>query len=372
MFGFGEKKETEIKETMMNATQIANKLSNALDLELKAKDINKALIEIKYMGKRGDTLIPLNDLGEVNSGKKDNETYYYVLWSDSILIDENLQTQLKKNFGKVEEKKISTPAEKEKRLLTASQIAKEINSDAKTVNDALISLGYSTKDDSGYKLVKKFFGQEATYEGQTYIRWNEDILRNKKFLDAVKPSIKVSTEEYFDVDRAHWDKKYYEEVGALKASGDLEGLKKLQSKAPQLYRSNRGENVRSKGELLIANYLHSLAIPYSYEKRVEGLTENVLSDFYINFLYIKNGELINKKIYIELWGFENEPKYLARKKAKLALYKKSGHILVEFDDSKVSKDFDSLFNLTFDRHPQLDSGLIEMRNKHFDYLIKTS
>ncbi len=40
-------------------------------------------------------------------------------------------------------------------------------------------------------------------------------------------------------------------------------------------------------------------------------------------------------MYIEYWGYDNEPKYLARKKKKQDLYAKYGFKLIELTDKAV-------------------------------------
>jgi hypothetical protein len=49
------------------------------------------------------------------------------------------------------------------------------------------------------------------------------------------------------------------------------------------------------------------------------------SDFYIP----------TGNVYIEYWGYENEPMYLARKKKKIDLYNKYGFNLIELQDKEV-------------------------------------
>lgn len=76
--------------------------------------------------------------------------------------------------------------------------------------------------------------------------------------------------------------------------------------------------------MIIDNWLYMAEIVHAYERKLP-IEEDVYSDFYIP----------TGKVYIEFWGFENNPKYLARKKAKQEIYKKYGFNLIELEDKDV-------------------------------------
>ncbi len=42
-----------------------------------------------------------------------------------------------------------------------------------------------------------------------------------------------------------------------------------------------------------------------------------------------------KKVYIEYWGYEDDPKYLARKEKKIAIYEKYDFNLIQLKDADV-------------------------------------
>ncbi|MEO0706098.1 MAG: glycerol kinase, partial [Cyanobacteria bacterium J06649_5] len=89
-------------------------------------------------------------------------------------------------------------------------------------------------------------------------------------------------------------------------------------------RSADGHFVRSKAEMLIDNWLYMAEIAHAYERKLP-IEETVYSDFYIPA----------GKVYIEYWGYKNNPKYLARKQTKLSLYEKYGFNLIELNDKDV-------------------------------------
>ncbi|WP_245542319.1 hypothetical protein [Psychromonas hadalis] len=65
-------------------------------------------------------------------------------------------------------------------------------------------------------------------------------------------------------------------------------------------------------------------IVHVYERKLP-IEEDVYCDFYIP----------TGKVYIEYGSYENEPKYLARKKKKIELHKKYNFNLIELQDKDV-------------------------------------
>ncbi len=84
------------------------------------------------------------------------------------------------------------------------------------------------------------------------------------------------------------------------------------------YYTEKGERVRSKSELIIANTLHSLNIPYKYECPLvlDGIT--VYPDFTV--LDVKE----RKEKYIEHFGMMGDADYVANMLLKIGTYEKNG------------------------------------------------
>lgn len=82
-----------------------------------------------------------------------------------------------------------------------------------------------------------------------------------------------------------------------------------------------GHKVRSKGELVIDNYLHKLGLNHEYEKTIKVRGENIKYDWF----------LIDYGIYIEYWGYFGKV-YLKRKEEKLNLYRKGKLKLISVED----------------------------------------
>lgn len=89
------------------------------------------------------------------------------------------------------------------------------------------------------------------------------------------------------------------------------------------YRSDSGDLVKSRAELIIANWLFYHNINFIYEKRVPS-QERAHCDFY----------LPRYDLYIEFWGLESD-NYIKRKKQKIKIYKKNRLNLLEMDDESL-------------------------------------
>ena len=83
-----------------------------------------------------------------------------------------------------------------------------------------------------------------------------------------------------------------------------------------IHRTARGELVRSKSEVIIANLLHALGAAYAYEQPFIGLDGSVrYPDFTID-----NSET-GKRVFLEHLGMMTEPAYKGRWQRKLAWYR---------------------------------------------------
>jgi len=87
------------------------------------------------------------------------------------------------------------------------------------------------------------------------------------------------------------------------------------------YRCLDGHRVRSKGELIIDNYLFFLGISHTYEKVIFLRGNKLKCDWF----------LPECDVYIEYWGYSGN-RYLKRKKQKLNLYKKEKKKLVSIEN----------------------------------------
>ena len=102
------------------------------------------------------------------------------------------------------------------------------------------------------------------------------------------------------------------------------------------YKSDSGDTVKSRAELIVANWLFYRGIEFIYEKKVPT-KERVISDFYLK----------QSEIYIEFWGLET-PQYLKRKSKKIKIYKKNRLKLIQMNDDSL-RDLNAFFAKEFAR-----------------------
>ena len=111
---------------------------------------------------------------------------------------------------------------------------------------------------------------------------------------------------------------------------------------PMNIRCKDGHYVRSKAEKLIDDYLFDNQIIHVYEKKVinEDNDETYYPDFYLPYA----GRLIGqtKGIYIEFFGLEDNKKYLATEKKKIAYYKSMDYDVIEVRERNIDNIEDFL------------------------------
>ena len=112
-----------------------------------------------------------------------------------------------------------------------------------------------------------------------------------------------------------------------------------------IYKTDRGERVRSKSEQLIANLLYRLGIPYRYEYpiriHVHGRTEIWRPDFLI--LDVRH----RKEIILEHFGKMGEDSYAMQAFGKMKIYEENGFrvgivILYSFEMKQMPTDIPAL------------------------------
>jgi hypothetical protein len=100
-----------------------------------------------------------------------------------------------------------------------------------------------------------------------------------------------------------------------------------------------GHRVRSKGEVIIDNWLYQKAILHAYEKQLvaeNGIPETMYCDFYIP----------KQNIYIEYWGLAKDKTYKKRKEEKINFYKDNNIKLIEIFPEDLKRIDEILVPLT--------------------------
>jgi len=197
------------------------------------------------------------------------------------------------------------------RRLTARALGGKYGLSANKINSIFSELGWIIKYLKGWKITEQGIKQgglqdEDSKSGVPFVRWPETIVSKKPFLDSIQE---------------------------MKGESEMTPVKKTEfrEKFEAKHRSTDGHFVRSKAEMLIDNWLYMAEIVHAYERKLP-IEENVYCDFYIP----------TGKVYIEYWGYENDSKYLHRKKEKIAIYEKYGFKLIELNDNDVLNLDDTL------------------------------
>jgi len=269
----------------ISATQLAK--SKNLDSKVLFDTLSSLNYVIKEDNKWKLTDTGIKIGGEYKERKFDGETIKYIVWPEDIQLD------IKSNVN----------------LLTSTILGKEFSISAKKLNPILSELGWIEKGLKGWKITdsgKSIGGveKEDFKTGIPYVVWDSQIVQNKALLKTINELKGTSSHDTLS---------------------EADRVNNFREKFEANFRSTDGHYVRSKAEMLIDNWLYMAEIVHAYERKLP-IEEDVYSDFY----------LPAGKVYIEYWGYENEPKYLKRKEQKIALYKKYNFNLIELTDKDVS------------------------------------
>jgi hypothetical protein len=215
----------------------------------------------------------------------------YVVWPINLDLDQSIQS---------------------KETLGSTKIGQEFGISAQRINAILSELGWIEKSNIGGWELTKYGKRNGGFEmeasnGRPYVIWGNSILYNKSFLSSIDAATGKS-----------YDDSSVNETPILDTD---EFRKKYEAK----YRTQDGHRVRSRAEAMIDDYLYNNGVVHAYERRLPGIEEEVISDFYIPA----------GKVFIEFWGMEENEKYQDRKKKKLEIYADNNFNLIELHDKDI-------------------------------------
>ena len=264
----------------------------AKEKNIESKDLFKTLKDKGWISRQEDNWI-LTKEGKIAGGdtKYNPKFGEYVVWPTNL----NLEKEVKKSDK-----------------LNSSTIGKEYNISAQKINTILAELGWIEKSNVGGWNLTKFGGKTGGIEmearnGSPYVIWDKSILQNSSFLE----SINIATGSNYDESNS--------------SSQQDNNIDEFRQKYEAKYRTQDGHRVRSRAEAMIDDYLYRNNIAHAYERRLPGIDEDVLSDFYI----------LKGNVFIEFWGMEENDKYAARKKTKLEIYAREGFHLIELNNDDI-------------------------------------
>ena len=252
------------------------------EIQLPTKEVFKVLAE-NGLVKREENNWVLTDEGKEKGGivKSHPKFGSYIAWVEEFKKDP-----------------LFIPLEEDKSLLNATELGNDFGISKFRINPILSELGLVEKGIKGWtitQLGKNMGGKQFEYDktGVPFVGWNKNILTNKRFLESIR------------------------EIQGESSQEDEEEKKKQ-------HRSADGHYVRSRAEMLIDNWLYMSEIVHAYERKLP-VEEDVYCDFYLPV----------GKVYIEFWGLENDPRYLARKQEKIKVYEKYRFNLIELGDEDI-------------------------------------
>ncbi|HIK08578.1 MAG TPA: hypothetical protein IGS40_28575 [Trichormus sp. M33_DOE_039] len=201
-------------------------------------------------------------------------------------------------------------------LLSATKISERLGLSKKAINPILAELGLLDKVQNGWFATRLglSFGAVQKYDEQknnSYVLWSEEILNNQIFIDTFRRVSAQDTEP--------------------NASDDKNKLEFREKFHAGNYRTTDGHWVRSKAELAIDNWLYMAGLVHAYERKLP-IEEEVYCDFYMP----------SGRVYIEYWGYEDNPEYLYRKREKQHIYQKYEFNLIELTDEHIKNLDDHL------------------------------
>jgi very-short-patch-repair endonuclease len=194
-------------------------------------------------------------------------------------------------------------------LVSSTRIGKEFAISSNKLNYLFSELGWVNKSLKGWVATLQGLKQgavqsEDTRSGVPYVRWPETIIQSKLLLDSINEITASNNQSLHTFDAPQ----------TASTSSQFEAK----------HRATDGHYVGSKAQMLIDNWLYMAEIVHAYERKLP-IEENVYCDFYIP----------TGKVYIEYWGDNDDPKYLAHKQKKLAVYEKYGFKLIELNNADV-------------------------------------
>lgn len=202
---------------------------------------------------------------------------------------------------------------------------------AKKVNRILESLGWITRspyDNGGWERTNAGARQVGAVKrtmattGVPYVTYNASILNESALYKAISELLSPSPNET-KTDRGNESGAATASAGCVCACG-----KCLLAGRSQRYKTRDGHYVRSRGEVMIDNFLFTARVPHAYELEVHLSKDTVmLPDFVV--LTPKGN------VYIEFWGLEGQSDYDSNTEKKKRLYKEYELELIDVSPSNL-------------------------------------
>ncbi len=205
--------------------------------------------------------------------------------------------------------------------LTSTKIGDRFGLSSRKVNLLLSELGWIERFVKGWVPTTQGISRGASRReiretGVPYVVWPASILENRVLLESVR-ELEVAPEPVASKS----------DVLVPEAPPPSDPGADFRARFPATLRTQDGHFVRSRAEVMIDNWLYTQGIVHAYERRLPlDEAETVYCDFY----------LPGKRVYVEYWGMEKDPRYAERKAKKIAVYARHGFQLVELTDDDIA------------------------------------
>jgi hypothetical protein len=268
----------------------------AKQLGVSVKTIFNTLSEANFVCKQGNDWILTDEGRKAGAEERKSQKYgTFLIWPKDLLSREE-DSNILKNA-----------------TLSSTKLGGKLGLTANRINRILNEIGWIDRGVKGWKITlqgEKYGGVQKQHHqtGVPFVVWPESILENPTFLSRTK-----------------------EDKGAEVSQPTANDSSQFRERFKAELRTTDGHYVRSRAEMLIDNWLYMSEIAHAYERKLP-IEEEAYCDFY----------LPNGKVYIEFWGLENDPKYIERKKTKIALYEKFHFNLIQLHDKDIANIDDIL------------------------------
>lgn len=269
---------------------MSDKLSTTALAKLRQQDAKELFTELKNAGyiNRGDEGWVLTEIGAKFGGEYITHAKFgkFIVWPQNLLIDR---------------------AATSGNTLSATQIGQRFSLPAKKINQLLQELGWLSRTEQGWLVTQSGltvggYQREDKETGAQFVVWHDTIIRNKR--------LKQSVVEFSGQDA---------ETHATDKS-----LSNFRQKFEAKHRTLDGHYVRSKGELIIDNWLYMNGIVHAYDRQLP-IEQDVLSDFY----------LPAGKVYLQYWGSDSGEIDAEQRDKIKALYQEHGFALIEVTPNDI-------------------------------------
>lgn len=266
------------------------KMSTSQLAKLRDLDVKLLFNDLKHAGyiNRSEEGWVLTEIGSKFGGEYLQHPKFgqYIIWPENLLIDDALTA------GK---------------QLTATQIGQRFQLNAKKINQLLSELGWIKKTDTGWLVTASGLthgGQQRidNPSEQHYAIWHDTIVHNQRLQQTVI--------EFLGQD--------------VQANSTDKSFSSFQQKFAAKHRTLDGHYVRSRGELMIDNWLYMNGVVHAYDRPLP-IEQEQLSDFY----------LPTGKVYLQFWGDDSGATDEQERQRITALYQQHQFALIEVNVNDI-------------------------------------